>query len=107
MRTSFAPIWRPLKTQEPAFKKYILVCENRRANGEACCGPHSMGKGYVERLKDEVKRLGLKGIVRVSRTGCLDVCTQGPNILVFPDGKWYSNVQEADLDEIIRQELCL
>lgn len=96
---------KTMKIQAPAFRKYIFVCENLREGGEACCGPNAMGKGYVERLKEEVKKRGLKGKVRVSRTGCLDSCAQGPNIVVYPEGRWYSQVQESDLIAIIEQEL--
>ena len=94
-----------MKAQEPHFKKYILVCENVRKNGEVCCGPASMGTGYVERLKEYVKKNGLKEKIRVSRTGCLDVCSQGPNILVYPEGRWYSHVAEQDLQTIIDKEI--
>ncbi len=94
-----------MRLQKPAFLKYIFVCENLRENGEVCCGPRSMGTGYVERLKQEVKNRGLKGKVRVSRTGCLDICAQGPNIIVYPEGRWYSQVEESDLPEIIKKEL--
>lgn len=94
-----------METKKPAFKKYLFICENVRENGEVCCGPRSMGTGYVERLKEEVKKRGLKGQIRVSRTGCLDVCAQGPNIVVYPEGRWYSEVEEKDLATIIDKEL--
>lgn len=94
-----------MKKQPPHFKKYIFVCENVRKNGEVCCGPASMGTGYVEKLKEHVKKSGLKGKIRVSRTGCLDVCAQGPNILVYPEGRWYSQVEAKDLEEIIAKEM--
>ena len=94
-----------MRVQSPQFRKYIFVCENVRENGEVCCGPASMGTGYVERLKEQVKKQGLKGKIRVSRTGCLDVCAQGPNILVYPEGRWYSHVTEQDLEIIIEKEL--
>ncbi len=94
-----------MELRKPAFTKYIFVCENVRENGEVCCGPHSMGKGYVERLKEAVKKQGLKGKIRVSRTGCLDVCAEGPNILVYPEGRWYCRVAEEELESIIQKEI--
>ncbi|MBI2083158.1 MAG: (2Fe-2S) ferredoxin domain-containing protein [Deltaproteobacteria bacterium] len=94
-----------MKTQKPAFKKYIFVCENVRENGEICCGPHAMGDGYVKKLKDYVKKNGLSGVIRVSRSGCLDICAQGPNIVVYPEGRWYSQIKEEDLDKIIEKEI--
>lgn len=95
-----------MKQQDPAFRKYIFICENVRKNGEVCCGPASMGKGYVERLKAYVKEHGLKKEIRISRSGCLDVCAEGPNIVVYPEGHWYSQVKEGDLEEFIRKEIA-
>ena len=59
-----------------------------------------------ELLKKSVKEAGLASSVRVSRAGCLDLCEQGPNVLLMPDNKWFSRVQESDLEEIVR-EACL
>jgi (2Fe-2S) ferredoxin len=89
----------------PPFEKFIFVCEKKREDGKACCGPVAVGMNYVDRLKEQVKKRGLSRKIRITRTGCFDVCAQGPNFLVFPDGKWYRNVDEKMLDHIISQEL--
>ena len=94
-----------MKKQAPHFKKYLFVCENVRENGEVCCGPHAMGEGHVKKLKDYVKKNGLDRVIRVSRTGCLDICAKGPNIVVYPEGRWYSGVKEQDLESIIEKEI--
>jgi (2Fe-2S) ferredoxin len=31
---------------------------------------------------------------------CLAPCQFGPVVLVYPEGVWYGNVQEADVEEI-------
>ena len=83
----------------PAFKKYIFVCENEREIG-ACCNP--LGAKLRERLKEMVKQSGFSKTIRVSRTGCLDSCAEGPNVLLMPDNIWFKRVNENDLEEIIR-----
>jgi len=47
--------------------------------------------------------LGLagQGKVRVNRAGCLDRCEEGPVCVVYPEGIWYTFIDEEDLDEII------
>ncbi len=85
------------------FQKTVFVCTNVRSDGRtACANPGRGGDALCHALKDEVKRLGLKGKVRVVRTGCLDRCEQGPNLFLFPEGKWLSGVSEADLPEIVK-----
>lgn len=59
-------------------------------------------------VKERVKALGLAGPgqVRVNTAGCLDRCEQGPVLVVYPEGTWYSYVDKEDLDEIIEEHLC-
>ncbi len=53
--------------------------------------------------KARVKKLGLsgKGMVRINKAGCLDRCDEGPCVVVYPEGIWYTYVDEQDIDEII------
>jgi len=84
----------------PIYKKYFFVCENDRETGK-CCAPH--GSHLKDELKKKVRAEGLASQVRVSRSGCLDVCAKGPNILLMPDNVWFCQVKEADLDSILNQ----
>lgn len=86
------------------YKKLILVCVNERANGEESCG-HKKSFRIAEKLKAYVNGNGLKGVVRVSRTGCLGLCQLGPNVAVFPENRWYTAVTDEDVDAIIKTEL--
>ena len=89
-----------MQTSAPAFQKYIFVCENERAEGR-CCSPD--GSKLRELLKQKVKERGLSEKIRVSRSGCLDVCSEGPNVLLMPDNLWFKHVDEASIDEILKK----
>ena len=90
-----------MKISKPYFKKYIFVCENKRADGECCAAKDSeLLRGL---LKQAVQDRGLKGSIRVSRSGCLDVCSEGPNVLLMPGNIWFKRVEEKDIEEIIRK----
>ena len=87
--------------QSPAsFSKYIFVCENERPEG-ACCG--AKGAQIREALKAKVKQMGLDGKVRVSRSGCIDVCSLGPNVLLMPDNIWFKKVEVSDVNAILEK----
>ena len=43
--------------------------------------------------------------IRANKSGCLDQCEHGPNVVVYPDGVWYGGVTEADVDEIVDRHL--
>ncbi len=87
-----------MEKSEPAFQKYIFVCENQREEGK-CCAPEGMA--IRQRLKELVAQKGLKGRIRVSRTGCQDACAQGPNVLVMPDHVWFKGVRAQDAEKIL------
>jgi (2Fe-2S) ferredoxin len=83
----------------PPFKKYLFVCENSRPEGDCCS---EAGANVREKLKSAVKAAGLASKLRVSRTGCLDSCMQGPNVLLMPDNVWFRRVGENDIPAILK-----
>jgi len=89
-----------VETALPPFRKYLFVCENERPEGD-CCG--ESGKAVREDLKRLVKEKGLASKIRVSRSGCVDTCMEGPNVLLFPDRLWFKRVKATDLEEIVRR----
>ncbi|MCC5856633.1 MAG: NAD(P)H-dependent oxidoreductase subunit E [Ectothiorhodospiraceae bacterium] len=88
------------------YRHHVFFCTNRREDGRECCANcgASEARAYV---KDRVKALGLagKGGVRINNAGCLDRCSEGPVVVVYPDETWYTYVDREDLDEIIQRHL--
>lgn len=88
------------------YRHHIFMCTNQRQDGRQCCAD----AGAVElraHLKDRVKALGLSkpGRVRVNIAGCLDRCSLGPVMVVYPEGVWYRYKNREDLDEILDQHI--
>lgn len=97
-----------METTRSPYIKQIYVCVNQRDSGVCCASSHAAGGGEAirEKLKAFVKANGLKGKVRVSASGCMDLCAKGPNVMVYPDYRWYRGVTLADVDTIIERELA-
>jgi len=36
----------------------------------------------------------------ITNTGCFGVCEKGPIIVVYPEGIWYGNVKDGDVERI-------
>lgn len=88
------------------YRYHVFFCVNQRVGGQACCAD----KGAVsmrDYAKARIKKLGLdgKGQVRINQAGCLDRCAQGPTIVVYPEGIWYSYSDTRDIDAIIDEHL--
>lgn len=88
------------------FKYHVFFCTNQREPGEACCNTHGAA-GMRDYMKKRVKQLGdrVQGKARINTAGCMDRCDDGPVIVIYPEGTWYTYVDESDLDEIIESHL--
>jgi len=88
------------------YRHHIFFCLNQRANGENACAQHGAQQGF-DHCKAKVKAAGLAGPgqVRVNKAGCLDRCAGGPVAVVYPEGTWYTFVDNADIDEIVESHL--
>ncbi len=93
-------------SDQPYYRRHVFFCVNRRDNGKACCADHDSSR-MRDYAKARAKELGIhgKGGVRINQAGCLDRCEEGPVMVVYPEGVWYSYVDEEDLDEIIEEHL--
>jgi (2Fe-2S) ferredoxin len=86
------------------YQRHLFFCTNDRgtdAKRPSCnqCGSAKL-RDYA---KGKVKELGLsgQGKVRINKAGCLDRCEEGPVCVVYPEGVWYTYIDEEDVDEII------
>ncbi|MCU0416942.1 MAG: (2Fe-2S) ferredoxin domain-containing protein [Cytophagaceae bacterium] len=86
------------------YVKHVFICTNQKPEGKKCCG-EAHGMALVEAFKKEIKDRGLHIDIRAQRAGCLDVCGQGPALVVYPEGIFYGNVQLSDVVEIVEQHL--
>ena len=83
------------------YKKILFVCVNRREPNAICCA-HRESESIAAALKARVKELGLAREVRVSKSGCQDLCAKGPNVMMFPDAVWYHGVTRDDVERIVQ-----
>lgn len=88
------------------YKRHVFFCLNQRDNGENACLQHGAQAAF-EHCKSRVKSEGLSGPggIRVNKAGCLDRCAGGPVAVVYPEGVWYSYVDNEDIDEIVDSHL--
>lgn len=88
------------------YRHHVFFCTNARDDGSQCCAQCN-AKASRDYLKQRTKALGLAGAggVRINAAGCLDRCTEGPTIVVYPEAVWYTYIDEADLDEILKRHL--
>ena len=89
------------------YGHHVFFCCNQRPPGDRVCCNDKGATRVRDYAKQKVKALGLAGAgrVRINQAGCLDRCEQGPCIVIYPEGVWYTYVDEDDVDEIIERHL--
>lgn len=86
------------------FEKHIFICINQRDPGKVCCAARGSER-IVEMMKEEIKNRGLTKSIRINKAGCLDQCSKGISIVVYPEGVWYGHVTPEDVTEIVESHL--
>jgi len=88
------------------FKKHIFLCENKKEkDGKVTgCGRFNTSQ-MTKSLKELVNSQGLKGVVRVSSSGCLGQCDHGPVLACYPDGQFLTKWDSLPPEEVL--EICL
>ena len=88
------------------YKHHVFFCCNQRAEGETCCNSRG-GSEMQTYAKDRIRELKLKGKgqVRINKAGCMDRCDEGPVLVVYPEGVWYTYIDKEDVEEIIQEHL--
>jgi len=79
---------------------HFFICNSYRVAGEAkgACNAREAGD-LLSYLETEILDRGMDA--QVSGCGCLKVCTEGPVMVVYPEGKWFGQVNEENLDSIL------
>jgi (2Fe-2S) ferredoxin len=85
------------------YQRIVFVCTHDRVTGpRVSCGSRG-GSELRERLKALVKEHGLADRIRVSGSGCMDVCEEGPNAMVFPGDRWICGASPDDAERIFEE----
>lgn len=86
------------------YQHHIFVCTNERHEGDCCAKRGSFD--ILKTLKNELRDRDLDhdGGIMATKAGCFAKCSQGPNVVVYPQGSWHVISTPADaialLDEL-------
>ncbi|HZJ56829.1 MAG TPA: NADH-quinone oxidoreductase subunit NuoF [Clostridia bacterium] len=80
------------------YRSHVLVC-----GGTGC---HSSGSAdLIEHFDRELRKFGIENEIKVVQTGCFGLCEVGPIVIVYPEGAFYSRVEDEDVTEIVSEHL--
>jgi (2Fe-2S) ferredoxin len=78
--------------------KHVLVC------GNADCADRG-SIALISSMRRLIRKSHRDLDIRVTRTGCMGRCGEGPTVAVYPDGIWYRGVLAEDAAELVEEHL--
>ena len=90
-----------MNRQQSPYVCHIFLCVNDRQGARKSCADGGSNVELKNRLKEQVDARGWKGRVRVSTSGCMGLCAKGPNVMIYPQGLWFSGVTADDAGMIL------
>lgn len=90
----------------PKPRMHVFVCTQQRPPGHprSSCGQHGCAAVYEEFLW-QLQQRDLSNSIQVTATGCMGPCSEGPSVLVYPEGVMYAKVEKDRVAEIFDQHL--
>jgi len=70
------------------YQYHVYVCHQKKPEGIPSCSAHGSGLGDK---------------VQITACGSIGLCERGPNMVVYPDGVWYSGVTVDDVPTIVSE----
>jgi len=80
------------------IRAHVLIC-----GGTGCTSSGS--QAIQAAFEEHIAKNGLSEEVKLVQTGCFGLCALGPVVIVYPDGTFYSRVEEKDVQEIVEEHL--
>ena len=79
-------------------RSHVLIC-----GGTGCTSSGSVA--VREAMAKELELAGLSDEVKIVQTGCFGPCANGPIMIIYPEGTFYSHVKVEDVKEIVEEHL--
>ena len=72
------------------IRSHVLIC-----GGTGCTssGSAKLQEAFAQHLEAN----GLAEEVKIVQTGCFGLCALGPVVIIYPEGTFYSRVEEKDV----------
>jgi len=87
------------------YENHIFICVNKRLKNSTKKSCSFNGLAIREKFVEELRKKDLCFKVRANKSGCLGLCSNGPIVVIYPEGIWYSKVTIEDVPIIIKETI--
>ena len=82
------------------FRFHVYACMQEKPKDVPCCAA-SGSAAVLDALNNALAATGLRDEVQVTTTNCMGTCENGPVLIAYPEGIWYSKVTPQDVPSIV------
>ena len=81
------------------YKVHVFVCTNDKKSSNCCglLGAEDLRKALKDWSKEKPE---WRKKIRINNAGCLDRCSEGIAVAIYPQNKWFVNARTKDLDTL-------
>lgn len=79
------------------FEKHVFICTRCTYQDQ----PAESAAEFRKRVKLQVKQKIPEASIRVNASGCLGQCERGISCVIYPEGKWLTELSPQDEEKIL------
>lgn len=90
----------------PKPVKHVFVCTQQRPMGHprSSCSEKNC-TAVMEEFLWQTQQREMFNTIQITATGCMGPCSNGPTVLVYPEGVMYGAVKKEDVSRIYDEHL--
>lgn len=84
------------------LRYHVYACTQKKPEGVPSCTAEG-AEAVLMSLRKQLAEAQLLDQVQVTTCGCLGICERGPNLVVYPEGIWYTQVKPEHIPRIVKE----
>lgn len=84
------------------FRYHVYICTQKKPEGAPSCTVEG-AEAVLMSLRKSLAEEKLLDQVQVTTSGCLGICERGPNMVVYPESIWYTQIKPEQMPRIVKE----